>query len=174
LRARAGHAPQTTKGAPARAAALAAAPHSVSIITTLAALPDFLRESMLARRLAEFHSMPPGEQREIIDGALAAAPTIPFDALERLLRTWLRAVCALPEDRRRHMFAAYADRICASPERLAALNVDGMLAALLSLGEGERETIARSAGKAIAASPEPCRRTLMLLIPKNARAHVGA
>jgi len=129
---------------------------------------------MLTRRLAEFYSMPPAEQREIIDGALAAAPTIPFGDLERLLRTWLRAVCTLPEDRRRHMFAAYAAGICARPELLAALNVDGMLGALLSLGEGEREAIARSAGEAIAASPEECRRTLMLLIPKNARAHVGA
>lgn len=129
---------------------------------------------MLTRRLAEFYSMPPGEQDEIIDGALAAAPTMPFDDLERLLRTWLLAVCALPEDRRRHMFASYAARICACPERLAALNVDGMLGALLSLGEGERGMIARSAGEAIAASPERCRRTLMLLIPKNARAHVGA
>jgi len=153
---------------------LAETPHSTSIITALAALPEFLRKSMLTRRLAEFYSMPPDEQREVIDGALAAAPTIPFDDLERLLRTWLVAVCALPEDRRRHMFAAYAAGICASPERLAALNVDGMLGALLSLGEAERAAIARSAGEAIAASPERCRRTLMLLIPKNARAHVGA
>lgn len=153
---------------------MAQVPHSASIITALAALPEFLRKSMLTRRLAEFYSMSPDEQREIIDGALAAAPTIPFDDLERLLRTWLVAVCALPEGQRRHMFAAYAAGICASPERLAALNVDGMLGALLSLGESERATIARSAGEAIAASGERCRRTLMLLIPKNARAHVGA
>ena len=153
---------------------MAAPEHSRNIVVTLAALPEFLRRSMLTRRLAEFYSMSPDEQREIIDGALAAAPTLPFDDLARLLRTWLIAVCALPEDRRRHMLGTYAAAICANPERLVALHLDGMLEVLLSLDDAKREIIAHSAGHAISASGEACRAVLVSLIPHNARRHVGA
>ncbi len=152
---------------------MAAPEHSRNIVVALATLPEFLRRSMLTRRLAEFYSMPPDDQREIIEGALAAAPTIPFDDLARLLRTWLIAVCALPEDRRHHMLTTYAAAICARPERLAALHLDGMLEVLLSLDDAQREIIAHSAGQALASSGESCRAVLALLIPHNARPHVG-
>lgn len=147
--------------------------HSTNIITTLAGLPDFLRKSMLTQRLAEFYTLAPDEQREIIDGALASAPEIPFDSLARLLRTWLEVLCTLPEEERKHLFASYAAEACSNPSRFVSLNLDGMLGVLLSLGEDERATIARAAGEAIRAAGKPCTKTLMSIIPDNAKRHMG-
>ena len=148
--------------------------YSRNIITTLAGLPEFLRKSMLRQRLAEFHTLSHDERREIIDGVLASAPSIPFEDLARLLRTWLETLCTMPEDQRRALFAAYAAEACSSPSRFVSLNLDGMLGVLLSLDADTRATIARSAGEAIAAAGEPCRRILMSIIPENAKPHVGA
>lgn len=149
------------------------AQYSRNIITTLAGLPDFLRKSMLEKRLAEFYTLGSDEQREIIDGALATAPDIPFDDLARLLKTWLKAVCTLSDEERRHLFASYAAEACSNPSRFVSLNLDGMLGVLLSLDEHERATIAAAASQAIRATGKPCQKILMSIIPNNAKPHIG-
>ncbi len=147
--------------------------HSKNIILALAGLPDFLRKSMLQKRLAEFYTLLPEEQEEIIDGALENAPAIPFDSLARLLKTWLTTVCALSEEERRHLFAVYAAKACSNPAKFVTLNLDGMLEVFMSLDASQRQTIAASIRDVIAATGKPCHGKLMVLIPDNAKKSMG-
>ena len=147
--------------------------HSKNIILTLAGLPDFLRKSMLEKRLAEFYTLGHDEQRDIIDGALANAPHIPFDKLAALLKTWLKVVCTLSEQERKHLFASYVAEACSNPSRFVSLNLDGMLEVFLSLDEHERATIASSVGDVIRATANPCHKILLAIIPDNAKDHIG-
>lgn len=147
--------------------------YSKNIILTLAGLPDFLRKSMLKQRLAEFYTLSPDQQQEIIDGVLANAPEIPFDNLARLLKTWLITVCALSEEERKYLLAKYATEACSNPTKFVSLNLDGMLEVFLSLDSAQRITIAKSIKDVIQAMGKPCYNKLLILIPENAKKQMG-
>lgn len=156
-----------------RRCVMASPNYSKNIILTLAGLPDFLRKSMLEKRLAEFYTLPEDQQQEIIDGALVNAPEIPFDNLAKLLKTWLVTVCALSEQERRHLFAAYAAEACSNPSKFVSLNLDGMLGVFMSLESEQRSIIAASVREAVRSTGQECQRKLGLLIPKNAQTLLG-
>ena len=72
--------------------------HAGNIIVNLAGLPEFLRKPILHKRLTEFFSMNQEDRKEIINNALQAGPTIPFDKFSTLFKTWLETLCNMSEE----------------------------------------------------------------------------
>ena len=100
--------------------------HAGNIIVNLAGLPEFLRKPILHKRLSEFFSMNQEDKKEIINNALQAGPTIPFDKFSTLFKTWLEILCNLSEEQRITMFSSYINEIKCHPEKLIAFNLDGI------------------------------------------------
>lgn len=144
-----------------------------NIIVNLASLPDFLREPILKKRMVEFFTLPQAEQDEIITNALEAGPTIPFPNFAKLLRTWLKILASLPQGQRGGMVMAYASEAAKSPQRLVGFNLDGILEVYLSLGPGERQALAETVRDVVRGLGGEERRRIMIMMPDNAKAHLG-
>lgn len=144
-----------------------------NIIIILASLPDFLRKPILKKRLEEFFTLPEPDRLEVINNALEAGPTIPFPNFAKLFKTWLEILASLPEDKRTVMFATYISEILKSPQKIVLFNLDGILEIFLSLQETYKETIVNSIKKIISRLPEEEKRKMFLIIPQNAKEHLG-
>jgi len=144
-----------------------------NIIINLASLPDFLRKPILKKRMMEFFSMSESEKSEIINNALEAGPTIPFPNFSKLFKTWLEVLCAISEENRYTMFSNYIKHIINSPQKIIAFNLDGILEIFLSLGQPNQETISISIQNVIKSLDQDSKRTLVLLIPENAKNVIG-
>lgn len=144
-----------------------------NIIIILASLPDFLRKPILKKRLEEFFTLPEPDRLEVINNALEAGPTIPFPNFAKLFKTWLEILASLPEDKRTVMFATYISEILKSPQKIVLFNLDGILEIFLSLQETYKETIVNSIKKIISQLPEEEKRKMFLIIPQNAKEHLG-
>lgn len=144
-----------------------------NIIINLASLPDFLRKPILKKRLEEFFTLPEPDRLEVINNALEAGPTIPFPNFAKLFKTWLEILASLPEDKRTVMFATYISEILKSPQKIVLFNLDGILEIFLSLQETNKETIVNSIKKIISQLPEEEKRRMFLIIPQNAKEHLG-
>ena len=118
-----------------------------NIIVNLASLPDFLRNPILKKRMVEFFSLGVPEQKEVINNALEAGPTIPFPNFSKLFNTWLKILATLSEEQREGLFGAYIKEISQNPQKLITFNLDGILEIFLNLNENERETLASSIRK---------------------------
>ena len=144
-----------------------------NIIVSLANLPDFLRKPILQKRLMEFFSMSDQDRIEIINNALAAGPTIPFDNFAKLFKTWLEILSGLSEENRTIMFSSYVKEILTNPQKLVLFNLDGILEIFLLLTQAQKDTISNSIKKIVNTLDEPSRKKLQLIIPDRARLEFG-
>jgi hypothetical protein len=144
-----------------------------NIIVSLASLPDFLRKPILKKRLMEFFSMSQSEKVEVINNALEAGPTIPFDNFSRLFKTWLEILSSLSEENRMAMFSSYVMAIVSNPQKLVLFNLDGILEIYFSLSQEQKEIISKSVRKILSLLDENSKRVLSLIIPDRARSEFG-
>ena len=143
-----------------------------NIIIILANLPDFLRIPVLKKRMMEFFSMTEIEQREIINNALEAGPTIPFPNFAKLFKTWLEILTTLSEEQRNGLFSGYINEISKSPQKLIVFNLDGILEIFLTLDEEEKDIISHTIKKIINELDVERKRKLMIVIPDNAKKYL--
>lgn len=144
-----------------------------NIIINLANLPDFLRNPILKKRMVEFFSLSKSEKQEVINNALEAGPTIPFPNFSKLFKTWLKILTTLNEDQREGLFSAYITEVSKSPQKLIAFNIDGILEIFLTLEEKEKEILGNTIKKIINNLDENLKRTIMMVVPDNAKKHLG-
>lgn len=140
-----------------------------NILKILSGLPEFLRKPMLKNRLMEFFSLSEQDRKETVTNALTAAPTIEFEVLANLVRTWMELLCEFDEDKRRAMFRAYVDVIAASPEILAKLNIDALLSVFVSLPTDKGQMLAGSLQGLMNDLPADKRARVIGAIPENAK-----
>ncbi|MGY5149440.1 MAG: hypothetical protein ACW9W3_05190 [Candidatus Nitrosopumilus sp. bin_68KS] len=143
-----------------------------NIIINLANLPDFLRNPILKKRMMEFFTLPESEQKEVINNALEAGPTIPFPNFSKLFRTWLKILTTLSEEQREGLFSAYIIEVSKSPQKLIEFNLDGILEVFLTLEENEKIILANTIKKIINDLDEDSKRRVLLIIPDNAKKHL--
>ena len=144
-----------------------------NIIASLANLPEFLRKPILRKRLIEFFSMSTSDKMEIINNALQAGPTIPFDKFSKLFKTWLEILSTLSEEQRTIMFTTYINEITENPQKIVLFNLDGILEAYLSLSQGEKDIISKSVRKIIDILNDNKKKRLFLTIPDRAKIELG-
>lgn len=144
-----------------------------NIIVVLANLPEFLRTPILKKRMLEFFSLPELEKVEIISNALEAGPTIPYLSFSKLFKTWLEVLTDISEDQRTLMFSSYIKEIINAPQKLISFNLDGILEIFLSLDNSKKEILANSVKRIISRLDENQKRKLYLIIPENAKKHLG-
>ena len=140
-----------------------------NIIVILASLPDFLRKPILKKRLMEFFSMSVPDKAEVINNALSAGPTIPFDNFARLFKTWLEILSSLSEEHRTIMFSSYVSEITSNPQKLILFNLDGILEIYFCLSQEQKSIISNSVKKIISSLDENSKRKLYLIIPDRAK-----
>ena len=144
-----------------------------NIIVNLASLPDFLRTPILKKRMVEFFSKEESDKKEIIYNALEAGPTIPFLNFSKLFKSWLKIIANLSEENREGMFLEYIKQSLLHPEKLIAFNLDGILEMFLQLEENEKKTISETIRKIIANLNDQDRKRILIMIPNNAKNHLG-
>ncbi len=143
-----------------------------NIIVNLANLPEFLRKPILEKRLSEFFSMSQEDKKEIINNALQAGPTIPFDKFSTLFRTWLEILANLSDEHRTIMFSTYINEIVSHPEKLVLFNLDGVLEIYLSLSEKQRSTISSTIRNIVNSFDDSSKKKLWLIIPEKAKSEI--
>ena len=144
-----------------------------NIIVSLADLPEFLRKPILKKRLLEFFSMSISDKMEIINNALQAGPTIPFDKFSKLFKSWLEILSTLSEEQRTIMFMTYINEITENPQKIILFNLDGILEVYLSLNLGEKDTISKSVKKITDVLDDNKKKRLLLTIPDRAKIELG-
>jgi hypothetical protein len=144
-----------------------------NIIVILANLPDFLRKPILQKRLEEFFTLSAPDRREMISNALEAGPTIPFPSFAKLFTTWLDTVAGISEEKRTTIFSAYIYEIISNPQKIILYNLDGIWEIFVSLEVQKKESITNSLRRIILGLDLEQKRRLCLLMPQNARMHIG-
>lgn len=147
--------------------------HAGNIIVNLAGLPEFLRKPILHKRLSEFFSMTQEDKKEIINNALQAGPTIPFDKFSTLFKTWLEILCNLSEEQRTIMFSSYINEIISNPEKLIVFNLDGIFEIYMSLSADQKSILSTTIKKIIRAFDDKDRKKLYMIIPEMAKNEIG-
>ncbi len=147
--------------------------HAGNIIVNLAGLPEFLRKPILHKRLSEFFSMTQEDKKEIINNALQAGPTIPFDKFSTLFKTWLETLCNLSEEQRTIMFSSYINEITNHPEKLIAFNLDGIFEIYMSLSAEQKSILSTTIKKIIRTFDDKDRKKLYMIIPEMAKNEIG-
>lgn len=140
-----------------------------NIIQILAGLPEFLRKPMLKNRMNEFFALPDIEKKEIVTNALNAAPAIDFTILSNLIKTWIEVLCEFDEEERRKMFGAYVDVIIDSPDRLAKLNIEGLISLFNTIPENNKQLLSGSLRNLVQGLSEDKKTKFLDAVPQNAR-----
>lgn len=112
------------------------------------------------------------EQKEIINNALEAGPTIPFPNFAKLFKTWLEILTTLSEEQRSMLFSGYIKEISKFPQKLITFNLDGILEIFLTLKDKEKDILAQTIRKIINDLDAEQKRKLMIVIPDNAKKHL--
>ena len=146
--------------------------HAGNIIVNLAGLPEFLRKPILHKRLSEFFSMTQEDKNEIINNALQAGPTIPFDKFSTLFKTWLETLCNLSEEQRTIMFSSYINEILHHPEKLIAFNLDGIFEIYMSLSADQKSILSTTIKKILASFDDKDRKKIYMIIPEMAKSQI--
>lgn len=144
-----------------------------NIIIVLANLPDFLRKPILKKRMTEYFSLPEQEKEEIINNALEAGPTIPFPNFSKLFKTWLQVLATFSEKQRKELFLQYINAVINFPEKLINFHLDGILEIFMSLNDDEKLILSKSLREIIAELDVGKKKTLLALIPNNAKIQIG-
>jgi hypothetical protein len=144
-----------------------------NIIVILANLPDFLRTPILKKRMLEFFSMTESDKQEIINNALEAGPTIPFQNFSKLFKTWLEVLTTITEEQRSIMFSKYINEISSNPQKLINFNLDGIFEIFLSLDGLKKDILTSSINKIISNLDENRKKKIFLIIPENVKKCLG-
>ena len=144
-----------------------------NIIVNLASLPDFLRTSILKKRMMEFFSMSNSEKEEIIINALEAGPTIPFPNFAKLFKTWLEVLCTVTEENRCDMFANYFKQIIKYPQKIILFNLDGIFEIFLSLELEKQDILIKSIKNTYDRLDKESKRRMILLTPDSSKRLFG-
>jgi hypothetical protein len=144
-----------------------------NIIVILANLPDFLRTPILKKRMLEFFSMTESDKQEIINNALEAGPTIPFQNFSKLFKTWLEVLTTITEEQRSIMFSKYINEISSNPQKLINFNLDGIFEIFLSLDGLKKDILTSSINKIISNLDENRKKKIFLIIPENIKKCLG-
>ncbi len=144
-----------------------------NIIIILANLPDFLRTPILKKRLIEFFSMSEADKVELINNALEAGPSIPFANFSKLFKTWLEVLSTVTEEQRTIIFSSYINEIVKVPQKLINFNLDGILEIFTSLEPSKKSILANSIRNIISRLEENPKKKMFLVIPENAKKHLG-
>ena len=152
---------------------LAESNYTGNIIINLASLPDFLRKPILKKRMSEFFSLSEQEKKEMINNALEAGPTIPFPSFSKLFKTWLQVLATFSEDHRKELFFQYVNAVISFPEKLINFNLDGILEIFMTLNDNEKSILSKSLNGIITELDENKKKTLLVLIPDNAKIKIG-
>ncbi len=147
--------------------------YAANIIINLASLPDFLRKPILKKRMAEFFSLSEQEKEELISNALDAGPTIPFPNFSKLFKTWLQVLSTFNEEQRKELFSKYINALINFPEKIIKFNLDGILEIFMTLNENEKFILSKSLSGIISELDAKKKKTLLILIPDNAKAQIG-
>ena len=123
--------------------------------------------------MVEFFTLSEPEQKEVINNALEAGPTIPFPNFSKLFKTWLKILTTLSEEQREGLFSAYIIEVSKSPQKLIEFNLDGILEVFLTLEENEKRILANTIKKIILNLDENSKRKVLLIIPDNAKKHLN-
>lgn len=121
----------------------------------------------------EFFTLSAPDRLEIINNALEAGPTIPFPNFSKLFSTWLDILATSPEEKRTTMFSTYISEILKNPQKLVLFNLDGILEIFVSLSSEKKQTVANSIRQIISGLSDEEKKTLTLIIPQSAKAHLG-
>ncbi len=140
-----------------------------NIIQILAGLPEFLRKPMLKSRLNEFFTLPDADKKETVTNALHAAPTIDFNILSNLVKTWLEVLYEFDDDKRISMFGSYVDVISDSPSTLSKLNIDGLISIFNATSENNKQLLVGSLRSLIQSLPEDKKTKFLAAVPDNAK-----
>ena len=144
-----------------------------NIIVNLASLPDFLRTTILKKRMMEFFSMSNSEKEEIIINALEAGPTIPFPNFAKLFKTWLEVLCTVTEENRCDMFANYFKQIIKYPQKIILFNLDGIFEIFLSLELEKQDILIKSIKNTYDRLDKESKRRMLLLTPDSSKRLFG-
>ena len=117
--------------------------------------------------------MSSSDKAEIINNALAAGPTIPFDKFTKLFKTWLEVLSNLSEEHRTDMFVGYMTEIIANPHKLVSFNLDGILEIFLSLTLDQKSAISNSIKKIVNDLGDEKKKRLGMIVPDRARKEFG-
>ncbi len=147
--------------------------YAANIIINLASLPDFLRKPILKKRMAEFFSLSEQEKEELINNALDAGPTIPFPNFSKLFKTWLQVLSTFNEEQRKELFSKYINALINFPEKIIKFNLDGILEIFMTLNENEKFILSKSLSEIISKLDVKKKKTVLILIPDNAKAQIG-
>jgi hypothetical protein len=147
--------------------------YAANIIINLASLPDFLRKPILKKRMAEFFSLSEQEKEEVINNALDAGPTIPFPNFSKLFKTWLQVLSTFNEEQRKELFSKYVNALINFPEKIINFNLDGILEIFMTLNENEKFILSKSLSRIISELDAKKKKTLLILIPDNAKVQIG-
>ena len=113
--------------------------------------------------------MSPSDKLEIINNALQAGPTIPFDKFSKLLKTWLEILSTLSEEQRIVMFTTYINEITENPQKIILFNLDGILEVFLSLNQAEKDIISKWVKKITDVLDDDKKKRLLLTIPDRVK-----
>jgi hypothetical protein len=108
---------------------------AVNIIQILADLPDFLRESVLRRKLEEFYIFDESDKRETISAALNAAASIDAKKLNVLVKSWIEVLSELDTGRILIMLTLYCEEILKDSSALEQLSFESVVQAFMTLDE---------------------------------------
>ena len=144
-----------------------------NIIVSLASLPDFLRKPILTKRMKEFFTMSDVEKKEIIENALSAGPTVDYARFEKLFKTWLEVLAAIPDEQRVDIIRWYVTDIAQDPEKLIAFNMDAILGIFLTLNQNEQKIIASSVHNVVSDLDGGSARVIKLVVPDGAQQRLG-
>jgi len=147
--------------------------YAANIIINLASLPDFLRKPILKKRMAEFFSLSEQEKEELINNALDAGPTIPFPNFSKLFKTWLQVLSTFNEEQRKELFSKYINALINFPEKIIKFNLDGILEIFMTLNENEKFILSKSLSEIISKLDVKKKKTVLILIPDNAKVQIG-
>ena len=142
-----------------------------NIIHILAELPDFLRKQMLRNRLKEFYGMSDEEKSEMINMALATAPTMDPSKLSILFKTWLELLSEFDAEKRGVILQTYCIQILANPSSIAKLDFNSLTTAFMSLDHVQRERLTDSLHEALLGLPN--RSKILKMIPERSLKAVG-
>ena len=126
---------------------------AVSIIKILASLHEFVRESTLRKKLAEFYEFNESEKRQTISLALNAASSIDPEKLTSVVTTWMNVLSEFNTPHIVLMLRLYCEEICNDPQILNKLNIGSLIGAFQALSEFKREKFIICLKEAILALP---------------------
>jgi len=143
-----------------------------NIIVNLASLPDFLRKTILKKKMTEFFLLPEPEKHEIINNALEAGPTIPFPNFAKLFKTWLETLCKITNEQRTEILSIYLNEISRKPIKIITFNLDGIFEIFMTLEKSDRVVLSNTMRNVIQNLDEERKKRLLMIIPDNVKKQI--